>query len=346
MHADCIFTDWGGHAAPVVASLHASASITSTVFRRMRQAAEVVDVSFNGLVRFRNVLFADPPHMHGPRRIVGTTLNDYRHCLGCRENTYFVYYGFDDDDYDVSSEEISPGSASGGVFGADHLLRDAVMSDCLFLKTEDWESESEYRDTLDTSAGPGPGCPEESLAAKEALVLRMVNLQGIFPVSRTLYYAYEPWDYTYYANTYEPVSVPFGDSPAPAEWEYTSARLMDYELVTLPASSPAVFDSSAEGIPHATARGGSGVLPAPIGPRPGAGPAASPQVQMAREGDAVADLNVPPPGFVWPAAGPWDEFTLGPFYPWEAPDVDERWERLQLQNPWFAGILRVRPRHV
>lgn len=78
--ADCVFVNWGGASAPIAVTLGSSASISNTLFQKMHQTSELVDVSFNGLVQFHNVTLLDiavPPS----GRIVGTTINDFKRSL-------------------------------------------------------------------------------------------------------------------------------------------------------------------------------------------------------------------------------------------------------------------------
>eukprot|EP00892_Ulva_mutabilis_P011364 jgi/Ulvmu1/85/UM001_0088.1 len=181
---DCIFSDWSGRASPVAVTRYSSAALTNTVFRGMRQTAEIVDVSFGGLVRFEDVLFADANLPEAP--IVGTSLNDYQHEVGAGVDDHGVYYALDDDNYDVTAALLPPGD--GGVFGADHIIEAAIMSDCIF---QDFEE----NDTM-----PHPGCPPESVAARAAVAARLADGNATLEVVEGAYY--EPED--------EDVGVPGG----------------------------------------------------------------------------------------------------------------------------------------
>eukprot|EP00892_Ulva_mutabilis_P004163 jgi/Ulvmu1/2118/UM127_0003.1 len=173
---DCIFSDWAGRASPVAVTRYSSAVLTDTVFRSMRQTAEIVDVSFGGLVRFEDVFFADANLPDAP--IVSTSLNDYQHELSAGLDDHGVYYALDDDNYDVTAALLPPGD--GGVFGADHIIEAAIMSDCIFQDFED-------NDTM-----PHPGCPPESVAARAAVAARLADGNATLEVVDGAYY--EPED--------------------------------------------------------------------------------------------------------------------------------------------------------
>ena len=59
MGADCIFTDWAGVLSPITLKFQSVATIRNSVFRNMHLNYEIVDVSFAGIVNFRNVLLAN-----------------------------------------------------------------------------------------------------------------------------------------------------------------------------------------------------------------------------------------------------------------------------------------------
>ena len=138
----------------------------------MEQSAEIVDVSYGGLVRFENVLFADAvlPDMH----VVGTSMNDYRPPLHAGYDEHGVYYSTDDESYDVKTTVLPPNKV--GVFDADRIIEIAVMSDCLFLEYEE-------NDTT-----PQPGCPPESIQARQAVAARMSNPNATIKVNNAVYY--------------------------------------------------------------------------------------------------------------------------------------------------------------
>ena len=144
--ADCIFTDWVGLRSPLM-SMHESVThIRNSVFRNTTLAVELVDVSHGGIVRFNDVSLADVSLTHGA--VVSTTTNDY----------YFegdvLYYASDDAQYDVPLEPVP--STAQSMFGEDFVIADATMSDCLFLRAQEGDV--------------FPGCPEESVAARQRLV--------------------------------------------------------------------------------------------------------------------------------------------------------------------------------
>ena len=150
----------------------------------MNQSAEIVDVSYGGLVRFENVLFADAdlPDMH----VVGTSMNDYQHALNHGHHDIGIYYATDDENYDITTAVLPPDRR--GVFDADHIIELAVMSDCLFLEYEE-------NDTM-----PQPGCPQESIQARQAVAARMNNPASTSEVVEAAYYEPDP----------DPVELVFG----------------------------------------------------------------------------------------------------------------------------------------
>lgn len=149
MHADCIFTDWLGGRSPLAALYGGLANVVDTVFRNMILNVEVADVSYNGVVRFQNVSFANVTLAHG---VVSTTDNDY----SSEYNFNVEYYAADDANYDVEVDAVAIGER--GMFGAEFVITEAVMSNCVYLLSE--------RDKV------LPGCAEASVQQRAAMIRR------------------------------------------------------------------------------------------------------------------------------------------------------------------------------
>lgn len=147
MHADSVFTDWGGFQAPLSIGFRGLANIQNSVFRNMHLFCEIVDVSFGGGVRFENVSLANVVLEHSA--IVSTSGNDYhttwRYTLS--------YDAYDDLGYDVQVAVVPEGRR--GEFGEEYRIVEDVMSDCLFLRAP---------------AGVIlPGCPDASAQKREKM---------------------------------------------------------------------------------------------------------------------------------------------------------------------------------
>ena len=128
-------------------SMHESVThIRNSVFGNTSIAVELVDVSHGGIVRFNSLALANVSLTHGA--VVSTTTNDYE-VVGD-----VVYYASDDAQYDVPLELVPPGAQT--KFGADFVIADATMSDCLYLLAKDGDV--------------FPGCPVESVAGRHRLV--------------------------------------------------------------------------------------------------------------------------------------------------------------------------------
>lgn len=150
--ADCIFTGWGGIGSPVVAQDLTFATVVDTVFHRFRLAVEIADVSKGGTVHLRNVSFADVELARGA--VVSTTLNDYSPAA----YGLATYYEEDDSAYDVDVEQVP--AAAAGLFGAEFRVTDAVMSDCVYLMVEPFDTVL-------------PGCPRESVRQRARVRARV-----------------------------------------------------------------------------------------------------------------------------------------------------------------------------
>ena len=146
MHADSIVTDWSGAQSPLRLA-DGIANVVDTVFRNMRLYVEIADVSFTGVVRFQNAALANVTLVQGS--IVSTTLNDNE-----VDPLWGVRYHADDDaNYDVELTPVPVGRR--GLFGAEFVIEEDVMSDCLFR---------------DTPWGVAlPGCPPESAQKRAEL---------------------------------------------------------------------------------------------------------------------------------------------------------------------------------
>lgn len=160
--ADCIVSDWAGFRSPFVVKFQSVLHIRNTIFLNSYLYSELVDVSFEGIVRFEAVSLANVSLTDGA--VVDTTLNDYQQAIAY----YLNYYAEDDEAYDVEVEPVP--AASRGMFGAEFVIPNATMSDCVY--------------TL--GAGPGvvyPGCPPESEAARERLKSRSLGSFGGEPLN-------------------------------------------------------------------------------------------------------------------------------------------------------------------
>eukprot|EP00892_Ulva_mutabilis_P006551 jgi/Ulvmu1/4268/UM194_0008.1 len=146
---DCMFTDWRGGASPLRVS-RSVANIVDTVFRNTHLPVELIDVSFNGVVRFERAALADVTLSRGD--IVSTTFNDYY--LDPVNDVY--YYAYDDSAYDVAATEAPIDRR--GEFGAEFVVDEAVMSDCVYLKADDGVVQ--------------PGCPEVSAEHRRVMLRR------------------------------------------------------------------------------------------------------------------------------------------------------------------------------
>lgn len=121
-----------------------------TTFRNMRLAAEIADVSWEGIVRFQATAFANVTLLHG--RVVSTTSNDYL----TSDRFGVEYYADDDAEFDVTLTAVLPEER--GVFGEEFRALLETGSDCVYLNVP-----------------PGalmPGCPETAVLAREAMIRR------------------------------------------------------------------------------------------------------------------------------------------------------------------------------
>ena len=150
MHADCIFTDWAGFNSPLTIKFQSVVSVRNTTFRNMNLHVEIADVSFEGIVHFVDVRFANVTLQHGA--VVSTTLNDYHQAIGF----YVTYYADDDADYDVLVSKVPAGDR--GVFQEDFVVANDTMSDCLYLLAE--------------GATILPGCGVNTLTARNRTIDR------------------------------------------------------------------------------------------------------------------------------------------------------------------------------
>ena len=154
-HADSVFTDWSGFWSPVVLRGSSVANVRDTVFRNAQLPVEIVDVSFAGSVHFQNVSFAGVTLKRGS--VVSSTSNDYETPFSGYELHYLAE---DDEAYDVLVSPLPPEEA--GLFGADYIIYDDVMSDCLYLAPGNACMEGAV----------WPGCPPESVTQRKRLQKR------------------------------------------------------------------------------------------------------------------------------------------------------------------------------
>lgn len=151
--ADCIFTSWRGYLSPLGIFKSSRANVVDTVFLNMRLPVGIVDVSWNGLVRFRNASLANVSLPHEDGRVVGTTMSDYR----MTESGSFSrvqYYEDDDDGMDVEVSQVPPDAR--GMFGEQFVIEDAVFSNCVYLNGD--------------LGAVLPGCPAESLLRRHKMI--------------------------------------------------------------------------------------------------------------------------------------------------------------------------------
>eukprot|EP00892_Ulva_mutabilis_P000965 jgi/Ulvmu1/1086/UM106_0002.1 len=150
---DCIFTDWMSFRSPFVVQYQSVFHIRNTVLRNFSTAAEIADVSFEGIVHFSNVSLANVTLKHGA--VVSTTLNDYQFAIGYA----LTYYAEDDKEYDVTVTEVPLGEAS--MWGEEFVIVNASLGDCTYLLALD--------DTV------YPGCPTSSTERRKAVKARAVD---------------------------------------------------------------------------------------------------------------------------------------------------------------------------
>lgn len=198
MCADCIFSDWSGFHSPVTIKYQSVVNIRNTVFRNMALEVEVSDVSYEGMVHFENVSFANVTLAHGA--VVSTTLNDYQQAIGF----YLTYYAEDDVAYDVPLEPVPAGE--GGVFGAEFRIKEETLSDCIYL--------------LASAGTVLPGCPTETLAARNRTIDRGFDSGGD-RLSTGVPFSQEPGQDEY-------AGVPLSSVPLAAEDEFIQSRYDDY----------------------------------------------------------------------------------------------------------------------
>lgn len=184
--ADSIFSDWAGFMSPLRINARSVANVRNTVFRNMQLSVEIADVSQTGTARFENVSFANVTLQHGA--VVSTSFNDYTAPAAGYE---VVYYAEDDANYDVEVRRLP--HADAGVFGAEFVIDDDYMSDCIYM----W------------AYGVEPGCPEESVQQRDRLKARS---QGNHALIRVL-----PEDYGE-VNDIGSAPGPAGEDDATAEY--------------------------------------------------------------------------------------------------------------------------------
>lgn len=154
--AGCVFTDWSGDASPLGVFFHGTAHVVDTVFRNMRLAVELADVSKAGIVRFANTRLANVTLEAG--RLVSTSNNDY-----VSSEAGSDYYADDDEDFDVAFAPVPIEARS--MFGEEFEIANQTMSDCVYIK-----------------APPGtllPGCPESSLQKRQEVIQRGLDQKSV-----------------------------------------------------------------------------------------------------------------------------------------------------------------------
>lgn len=104
----------------------------------MRLTAEIADVSHGSTARFENTRFANVELAAG--KVVATSASDFTSTSG---DSRLEYIPSDDAAYDVDVSEVDIGER--GIWGADYVVVEGMMSDCLFMG---------YRRNISM-----PGCP-------------------------------------------------------------------------------------------------------------------------------------------------------------------------------------------
>ena len=169
---DCIFSDWMGAIPPLGLHLGSIGNVVDTVFRNMRLNVELVDVSDRGIVRMQNVSLANVTLTRG--NVVTTGMNDYIQQKAFR----VTYYAADDANYDIELTPVPVGER--GMFGEEFVVEDDIMSDCLWLPRP--------------RGAPMPGCPEASLAQRDAVVRRGRSAAEQAEVPEDVYPGYEGYE--------------------------------------------------------------------------------------------------------------------------------------------------------
>ena len=314
----------------------------------MNQSAEIVDVSYGGLVRFENVLFADAglPDMH----VVGTSMNDYQHAIHRGYEDIGIYYATDDGNYDITTAVLPPDR--GGVFDADHIIEMAVMSDCLFL---------EYGENDMT---PQPGCPPESIQARQAVAARMSNPDATIEVVEAVYYEVEE-ETGIGGSLVFGAAVPFDDfSAAPPkplyDYEYVNP---DAERVYVETGSSYTYGDYSYGRDYYTGNGYIAYSPASVQGMLYAGDSEfSDDGSNAAYPLAYRDAYSPYSAYVYEAEVPVDygggaaaplnadggdalyenvEYGANQFSYLASPFAAERLEIISEPNSWLAGLQQV-----
>eukprot|EP00892_Ulva_mutabilis_P004147 jgi/Ulvmu1/2103/UM125_0007.1 len=185
--ADSVFSDWEGSLSPLRANGGSVINTVHTTFRNMHLAVEIADVSRQGSVRFEDVRLANVTLQRGA--VVSTSENDYEQPAS---HYYLWYYAEDDEEYDVKVEALPPGQ--GGEFGADRIIRQDVMGDCVFVHTV-------------PEFAVQPGCPNASVQQRERVKARSrgsLPTEEKIPIEYFSVYAPDPAEYNYYADYYAP----------------------------------------------------------------------------------------------------------------------------------------------
>lgn len=146
--ADCIFNGWNGFESPIAIFYQATANLVNAVFRNMRLTAELADVSYGSTVRFENARFANVSLATG--KVVATTSSDFKSNIG---DARLEHIPADDAAYDVEVSEVDVRDR--GIWGADYVVVEGMMSDCMFMG---------YARNVSI-----PGCPEAAREARQRM---------------------------------------------------------------------------------------------------------------------------------------------------------------------------------
>lgn len=220
--AGCVFTGWAGFRSPITLHYLGMATIRNSVFSNMHLQAEIVDVSFAGMIDFQSVSLVNISLEHG--LIVSTTLNDYQPASGHSQHgtvdseEYFNYYAEDDANYDMPVSDTL--TADESVFGEQLMVLSSVMTDCVYL----------LRHSL-LRAELLPACPDPSRAG------RIRNRTPVRSNSTSVTDDRDdngidlPFEYPYTNYTAKPAAAPWPDLAAqeyalqPGQSEYSDGAV-------------------------------------------------------------------------------------------------------------------------
>eukprot|EP00892_Ulva_mutabilis_P005729 jgi/Ulvmu1/3528/UM163_0010.1 len=132
--AGCVFTDWAGDLAPLAIKHESVAHVRNSTFLNMQLRAELVDVSYGGIVQFfRNSL---GNVTLGHRAVVSTTTNDYDFILEPYAGAQVEYNADDEDEAKETQASIDVIVVQAQApFWSEYMIPDGVRSDCMYQRT-------------------------------------------------------------------------------------------------------------------------------------------------------------------------------------------------------------------